>query len=344
MNRLRAYRGTPVPLIYQRVTAPVSSWAATTQRVSVAALGDSHTEGAWAGGDAASWRTNGWVAQLRTYLQTKYGDGGEGFIGLNRATRAGTWTQLTDFSPFGQAWYSNDITATNTFPVVNADNFDIFYARGGGYGTFNVEVDGGAPITITPSGSADSSTQRVNIPLGSLGSHTVVVKPLTGTLYLVAGAAYKGSFGVVVHNVGRSGSVISDNVVQIDSKLGIFQYLAPKVTFVGYVSNDFGVQTALSTYRARWNTLITKLKTYGDVVSWFPPDTTRVRTLPVTDYETVARDAANDANISWLDFHRLNGAYAANTTYMYDDTHWNQLGHNRATIQGFTPFLTLLGA
>lgn len=320
------------------------SWNATSQRMSVAALGDSHTEGAWAGGDAAAWRANGWVTQLRAYLQAKFGDGGEGFIGLGRGTRAGTWTQLTDYSPFGQAWYSTDTAATYTIPIAAADNLDVFYARGGGYGTFSVTIDGGTPVTVAPTGSADASTQRINISLGTLGAHTVVIKPLTGTTYLVAVAAYKGTVGAVVHNVGRSGSVINDNVTQIANKLAIFQFLAPRLTIVGYVSNDFGNQTAVATYRTRWDTLVTKLRTYGDVMSWMPPDTSRTRAIPLTDYETQARAAAVAAGASWLDFHRLNGAYASNTSFMYDDTHWNLAGHTRATAQGFIPFVQLLGA
>lgn len=319
-------------------------WTATSRRVAINVLGNSHAEGAWASTDSSLWRSAGCFGQTCAELQAKYGDGGEGWIGLNRGTRAGTWTQLTDFSPFGQAWYSSDAAATYTMTVASADNLDLFYARGGSYGPFSVSVDGGEPITVTPTGSADSSTQRVNIPLGAVGPHTVVAKPITGNFYYVGVAAYKGSVGFVLNNIGRSGSVIADNVNQIATKLAVLQYLSGLLTIVDYVSNDFGSQTAVATYRTRWDTLLAKLRTYGEVLSWIPPDTGRVRAIPLTEYEEAARAAANAAGASWLDFHRLNGAYAANTAFMYDDTHWNLAGHTRAKTQGFIPLLARLGA
>jgi hypothetical protein len=302
--------------------------------MSIAFYGDSISVGAWAGSTNDSWNANGFVGLLRTALQSKYGNGGQGFLDLGRYewVKTGTWSALAGYGPFGFSFYaSNDPTSYWTLTVADGDNLDIVYARGSGYGSFDVVVDGGSPITVTPTGSADASTQTANVSLGSSGAHTVVIKaPASGTLYLIGASIYKGSNGLVVHDIARSGSAVNDMANQINTKLGVLPFLTPRLNMIGYVANDFGTQTALSSYNTRLTTLATKLKTYGDVMLWMPPDSgVTGKAIPVTSYEQVVRDVSSSNGLFWYDVHRAWGSYAQAVAlgYMFDTTHPNTAGH-----------------
>lgn len=330
------------------VFPPSFDWTPDGQRRSIAFYGDSISLGAYAGGTTEPfWTANGYVAQLRATLQARHGDGGVGFISLGRGewVKTGAWTQLGDYAPFGQCWYAtNDATKLWTLTVSEGDNIDIFYLNGGGYGAFDVVVDGTTTTTITPSGSADSSTKRANISLGSSGAHTVVVKaPASGTLYFVGAAVYKGSTGLVLHNISRSGAVVNDLAYMVDKKLGVLAHLAPRLNIVGYVTNDFSAQTTLVNYQTRLNTLLSHVKTYGDVMCWVPPDNGLVRAIPVQDYEAIAKSVAVSNGGFWLDAHQAWGAYAANLPKMYDTVHPNLAGHT-AIHDLFIPAFERIGA
>ena len=301
-------------------------------RVAIAFYGDSITLGAYAGATESDWIADGYVALLRQTLQSRHGDGGIGLIGLWRGewTKTGVWSQITDFGLFSHCWSaSNDAAKLWTLTVSEGDNIDLFYLRGAGYGAFDVVVDGGAAVTITPAGSADDSAQRANVSLGSEGAHTIVVKaPASGTLYFLGGAVYKGETGVVLHNIGNSSAVVGDLGYLAEKKLDIVSILAPRLHVVGFVANDFSAQQALGTYQAYQTAVITQIKLAGgDLMSWIPPDNDLTRAIPIGSYEAIARNVSADNGGCWLDIHRSWGDYSSNIARMYDTVHPNTLGH-----------------
>lgn len=312
------------------IPAAVNWASASASRVAIAIHGDSIGIGAYAGGTTeAAWLANGWQTQIKTALQTKYGNGGIGFINLGRGAwvKTGVWTQQTNRGPFGQCWYaSNDTTKLWTLTVTEGDNADIHYLNGTGAAAFDVVVDGTTTHTITPAGTIDSSHKKANISLGANGPHTIVVKaPASGTLWLVGAAVYVGTTGVVVHNICRSGAACE---VQLADRLGFLPLLGTVFNFVGYVANDYTTQIAAATYQTRINALATFLNNLGKVGFWIPPDNgSAPKAIPLSTYESYTKAAAATVGAYWFDCHKAWQTYAQRTGLMYDTMHPNTAGH-----------------
>lgn len=317
----------------------LQSWQwGTESRLSIAFYGDSITQGAWAGdAELTDWPVKGFVGKFRQAVQRIYGNGGLGFVGLFRKewTKAGTWTQVADYGPFGQAWYATVNTATYTLQTKagDGDNVDIFYVDTSA--PFTYTIDGGAPVTVTPPGGATNKTIKVNVALPNNAAHSIqVIGPDTGTLYLVGAAIYNGTGGAVVHNIGKSGALIGDmgySVATSDTRTQVItDHLKPRLNVVGFLANDYSSQTALETYSTRYGYLLDKVIPLGDTVMWAPPDNgiTPVKTITTEQYEAEMKNLAVARGLPWVDIHAAWGDYTVAGDKMYDTQHPNDKGHS----------------
>ena len=320
------------------VSAPhgtLDKWMFGTGRLDVMFLGDSLT--------AYNDTTTGFVNLLRQALQRSYGgDGGRGFIPLwsSTWTKFGTWTAFPDCGPFASCiWAQNDATRTCTAANVVGDTFDVMYLDAAGTGNFDVVVDGGAPVTVTPalSGSNTLNIVKTTVSMGSIGTHTVVVQaPAAGILYFIGGAPYKSTGNVVVHGIGKSSMMSADLSLQRrpDIAHATKGPIVPRLTFVGLQVNDQHpnpTQQTIVNYTARIRTIVQAAKTSGDVCLIIPPDDTSVpvQPIPYSEYEAAQRLVALEEKCAVISMHDLMGTWAeANASgWMTDGVHINDAGN-----------------
>lgn len=193
-------------------------------------VGDSITQGFY----ASNIVTKSWPGLVRTALQSQYGDGGDGFMGIVNsgvfmtgdptavsfwtaagclATSTGTWTlDANSLIGPGIMTVDTDISGTSmTFPV-RGSVIKIFTATGGTRANYTYSVDGGSPVTVTDAGGGGALAVQVTVVSGlTSGSHTVKVSWAgtasgTGQKLTLCGVAAENPTGIKVDNLARSGS------------------------------------------------------------------------------------------------------------------------------------------
>lgn len=308
---------------------------AITGRKSVVFIGDSITQGAWSDVDQGLWDTYGLAALVRQNLVSRYGDGGQGFLGLYRSewAKTGVWTQFPDYAPFGETWYGANNSALKWTLTAYGDNLDIFYLDAAGVATATYKVDGGASQNLVPFGSADNTTKKWSISLGSVGTHSIEISAPAngGGLFLQGGAVYIGTTGVVVHNIGKSGGSSGDFGYRPDDKMSIIPLISPNVCVLNFLANDYSTQTSLVNYSTRMGDIASRCVATNSskLMMWIPPDNGLAgQPIPLASYEDIVRTVAGTYAQSMLDIHAIWGSYASNAARMYDTQHPNAVGHS----------------
>ena len=115
----------------------------SNELLNVLMLGDSISEGY----NATNRDTEGYVALIKTKLQSIYGDGGKGFYHLLKSdfSFVGTWVALTELGPHGSCKYATG-TGNTCSVTLDGDNFDIYVQGASNRGTFTVQVDAEDPV------------------------------------------------------------------------------------------------------------------------------------------------------------------------------------------------------
>lgn len=177
----------------------------------------------------ASSVANSWVGKLRGQLQTTYGDGGLGFVGMADAGSASTqflsgfWTQygtddkvaltgtwtLSTWKSAGPGFTlgSTTVAASTASFRVRGSTINVFFlgVTSAG-GTFSVAVDGGTATNYTAGTKATNAIIKQQVATGlSTGWHTVVVNLVSGGLNL-GGVSGENATGLVLNNFSRGGA------------------------------------------------------------------------------------------------------------------------------------------
>lgn len=244
----------------------------------VLCLGDSITLGAYSNdvavSDDASWRTSGWVAQYRTLLATTFGATGEGIIKLAEDVRV-TFSGGSASSTVGplqtgrQFGSGNTITFTPDGTTGNFTGFEFYYLNSGG--SFSYAVDGGGATTVTPAGG--DTIGSVSVTGLSEATHTIVLTGVSGTAHVGYLLLKRGTTGVRVHRVGKSGATTETATMNTGSAANRTRMLAatfainPDLAVFMFGANDIPNQGTNSitptVFRANLKTLTDAVATRG---------------------------------------------------------------------------------
>jgi lysophospholipase L1-like esterase len=187
----------------------------------VAVIGDSISKKFNASSVAASW-----VGLLRDELQTSYGDGGSGFVGMADADSNFLSVYYEQYPPgdvvqLTGAWFggngfrigpgftqgcSTTLGSTATFHVRGSrvDTFALGVSTAGG--SYSVNIDGDAAGSVATGSRAHGVPFRVNAATGlSAGWHTVLVTLLAGDLNFF-GVCAENPSGLVLNNFSSGGA------------------------------------------------------------------------------------------------------------------------------------------
>ena len=271
-------------------------------------------------------------------------------IGFGDATKAGgsTFTTFDARWTVPAAWATpSNVATVGGFALLNStdtstlafapgtgssnqfDSFEIFYVINTGYGTFTVNVDGGATLaTINSAGTRALGRQIVPC---TLGNHAInIARNGTGGAVIIIGIVPRNSAApsVEIYNGGIGGATLAD----LSQSGGQFLYgdvaasIAPHLTVCDIGIND----RRTTTYAASWATslqaLLTTYQATGDVVACLPVPSA----LSYSAFTTQANQDAYDAAISataaalgipvWSKRARLGTYEIANPQGLYSDT------------------------
>lgn len=283
--------------------------------ININCIGDSTCEGTSsdASSNTIAERDKGWVNRLRSDLQSKYGNAGEGFIAnsypaaatITRWAYTGTWNTFGMSGWNGNSWGKKvAITAGNTATItLNGTGVVVL---------FEATTDNPVTVTVTVDGGTESvivyPINQTIVPYVksglSSGPHTVVVTYVSGTGKLSLLGAYETNTnsGVRVNKLGAAGSQISTYSSDFNLKVCV-DYWIPKLVIINSMANDFNNQMPLKDYIKNWQTIISRIKAQGSeiIITTLSEYHDSVKPIPISYYKNALKILALQNNCCFID-------------------------------------------
>ncbi|MBS1968656.1 MAG: BppU family phage baseplate upper protein [Bdellovibrionales bacterium] len=320
----------------RRWRAALAKAQATDQIVNLNVVGTSIATG----GVTTDYTTKSWVALLRKELTQKVGDVGRGVVSTHfpnavgplRWTFTGTWSTQVLFGIMGDCRLSTTLGSTATLSFNGTGIKILTYANSSG-GKFLASVDGGTPVEFNSNVAAAEPCKEFTITGLSAGDHTLVITQNDAgkNLMLIGAYELKGTKGVRVNNVSKSGGSTANVTWNNNVLIAEIDYWNPTLTIIEFFTNDYMSQVDLVAYKNTMQTLISRAKQFGDVLLIANGIRTENQTIKQTDYINVLKTLATENQVALLDtFNRWGGNFEyANGTlgYLADTVHPNDVGH-----------------
>lgn len=271
-----------------------SVYTAGVRNTRVAFIGDSTFRGQSTGG-GTSQAVNSWPMQLATRLNAVginagsnnvWGDGGSWGLGQtianfltgdSRVSIANAVTLGSVLSGGGNNFAMAAAAALSFTPQTNCNRADIIWRDGATGRDFNWQVDGGA-TSLIPSTNVTQFGVNQNLPLGSLGAHTVTLNWVAGSVSILGISAYNDTRKELsLWNWGICGGTSTNLINNTDAAVGRLAILAyaslkPDLALIeGGLINDWRTSIPVATSKANLTTLVTTVKANGgDVILCTP--------------------------------------------------------------------------
>jgi lysophospholipase L1-like esterase len=250
-----------------------------SSRCNIVCIGDSITEGQHAAGPPSTGFENRWLARLRDMLRARYPTqalvgGGRGFIGAaSTGELSFTWpTTITGSPLYGSAGPKAKFVQLNgsgqsiSFSLVG-DSADIMWVQTPFGGTFSWSVDGGPATHVSTNAGSTVDGKLTHVPLGSVGSHTLVLSWVSGSSDIDGVIENNGDYasGIGVHDAGHYGWQTSNWVSALNGgaaagPAAAIAALAPSAVIITLGFNDQYSGVAPSDFQARLQTIISGLE------------------------------------------------------------------------------------
>lgn len=289
----------------------------TTQMLRIGFVGDSLTAGFLAGmgvGDP--------VSQLRGILnQAGYPTGelvwivNSGSDGLvdNRVSLGG-WT-LTGITYANSATPGAQLTYTSL-----AEGTVVEILSTGQSGAFSYAIDGGSPVTISPTGASMVLTKVTGL---ANTSHTVVLTA-TAARAFVAAIGVNNAEGICLINASQCGSTAAQwlGTNAYSDLINALIAAQPGVVLAELGSNETAQSVSASTFQTNMQTIITKLKTAS-----IAPFLTATMQYPLAPMWNVMYNLADSNGLPLLDMQDRIGTVPSDLKAS-DGQHFNPAGYS----------------
>lgn len=221
----------------------------------------------------------------------------------------------------------NQVTFTPTNPV---DTFRVFYQTNSGNGSLSSQIDSGT-TTNYATGTGTAGLTAVTVTAGSVGTHTIHVRNVSGTVRLAGIEAYNSTVpSVSIINMGWSGSTTSNWNISTNpwnaANVAAYQTLACNLTIEGLGINNWLTSISPSTTYSDLLAITTAAKAGGtsDVVMKTPVPTNTGSATQATQLALVAQMynvwSANSLNGKVIDiFNRWGSFTNAELRSLYGD-------------------------
>ncbi|CAI0767935.1 Uncharacterised protein [Serratia entomophila] len=201
------------------------------------------------------------VLALRTLLQAKYGDGGTGYVSFNPSrlltgvsVNSANFTKRTLYSCVtadgtginGQSIYTTGATGTASITGLSGSRLSLFYQDL--KGTFNVSIDGGAPVNIVCGNTNKFMAYTVDV---ANGLHSVSVTA-TGNAQPInifgVRASISSGHGINLMNMGQGGARGLNYASVIPNIPDVYRVLGVDSVFIILGTNEIIQSNAVSDY------------------------------------------------------------------------------------------------
>lgn len=304
------------PLVYQKWRKALAATLAGTTNSRILIIGDSTSAGIQTASGGSYLRTTSTLlgkmlaAFVPVNCNSAFGNpervGGATFTTYDpRWVTAGTaWATLGIFASAGGNAMSNSTTLetvsfTPTDPLTGAaypfDSFDIYSATNTGYGTWTVNVDGGAALaTVNDAGTRALRKTTVSC---AAGTHTINIQRtgVGGQVYIIGIVPrLTTAKKVEILNIAAGSYTIGDLAGSAGDFTtgGVIDNIAAHLSIIDIGINDRRLAAYTSAFDTGLQTLITRCKATGDVILCLPS----ASSLTASAYTTQAnQDAFDDA-------------------------------------------------
>lgn len=349
------------PNVFNYAPQQLKKWRAALASVKtgvanarILCIGDSTTFGAYSNGTGSgAWNALNYPAQLAARFNSAgINAHSNSWMGAGRTitdqlpfdSRMTTTSDWTVFTPQGIGGFipcSQSVTGTGYLsftPTVNVSTFNIFYVQTTTARSFNWNINGGSNTNVSTLNA--TTGLAVATATGTLGANTLNIQYSSGSNYIYINGieAYDNSKKwVSVINAGWRGSTASswNQSASLYNPIPAISVVAPNLTLINLSINDWNAGTAISTYIANIQAVITAALATGDVIlvtanpsqTPFSGDATQ---SAQQQYVTALYGLAASNNLVLIDlFSRWGTWTSSNSLGMnYDNLHPNQLGYN----------------
>lgn len=253
---------TPTPTPTGSGSGVLSHWQnalanRSTQAVTWLAIGDSITEGQGASAENKRW-TDLELTQLRNTYSTAGVTGGIGYLPGWYATydesewvpytsRTGTISNVENYPSFGLRGLKMSSGSSQTYTVTGT-SADLYYYITTSGGKFTYQVDQNTAVTVNDQGTNNPNSHAI-INFSSAGTHTIVIKDISGTDYVEGIMVYNGdeNTGIRLVNAAHTGYTSSDFESQRSGLNLLDQYVHPDLVTIMLGANDYLHATASPT-------------------------------------------------------------------------------------------------
>ncbi|MEX8031668.1 SGNH/GDSL hydrolase family protein [Microbacterium sp. 20-116] len=252
------------------------------------------------------------------------------------------WTYETGWGPFSEPiMQCNSVNKKATFVSDQPGTVvSIVSLNNNAAATWSYSIDGGAEVTVTPSGA--QTVQITNVTGLANTTHTVVIKSLTANATFLCGIEVRGTAGLSLSRLGIGGATAATwNTTTWYSPRKILEAYAPDAFILQLETNDArtGVATPVATYGTRMDEIVAWMLGRGDVALMTGYMVENVDLTPYTEKLYAIADARN---VSLFDLTERWGSFAtANSLNLQPDAlHPGDTGYADA-VAGLKAFLGL---
>lgn len=256
---------------------------ASNQKLKIYCIGESNTRGEYSSDEVK----NSWVGVMKSSLQNKYGNAGEGFISIYEGAlpvgTKGRWKLGTGWSVSGahREAVSNvggfggcfGISNKNTSPVAltfTGTDLDLLYAKATDGGTATITIDGKEIGTISCSDKAVSFSNKASYSGLSNTAHTLVITPNTAANIFIEGAiASSSAVGIEVDKIAISSKVASYFNTTLTKKVWDASP-EPDLVLLSFGINESGRGVSIEEFKTNMIGLVTYWQGRGSNVCLVP--------------------------------------------------------------------------
>jgi lysophospholipase L1-like esterase len=217
-------------------------------------------------------------------------------------------------------------------PTASVDSFDFYYNTNTGQGSLTLDINGGSATTINESATI---AMHVATKTGTLGTNTLNITHSAGSNVIFTGiVAYNSAVkevSVINAGFGTATAATFSDATYPFSPLNALSFLAPDLTIIDLTINDAVTPTALSTYQANLQAIITAAKVSGDVIllGGVPSISTYAAIANQTAINNMAAAVAAKNSVNFISMIDLWGSEAAIAAvgWSYDGVHLTGAGY-----------------
>jgi hypothetical protein len=238
-----------------------------------------------------------------------------------RWSRAGT---TTDYLTYTQMSAGGTKTFTSTVPGGQVDLWYFNTSR-----AFSYSIDGGAPVTVTPSGA--SSIGVTHVPGLANSTHSVTITSSANYCYLIGVNVFSPAAGLQVFNAGVGLSATAKWLgTGFASLFGMATMQAADGFILGIGANDAGRAVPVATYRSNLTTIATNLAARAPVGLVATNNVGWVTDAAWEPYVAAMYDVADALGVGLMDMYYCWGGYKSAAALGYegaDGAHPNAAGY-----------------